>query len=87
MLPTTKPLSVLLMLAYASGAPLFDSIRPAPLDLPLRGFHTEVTALAHDGFRTVRKVAADPIGHATDPIFGRLFAGIARDMGRAVDPR
>lgn len=57
MLSALKPVSLILAMAYSYGAPLFDPVRPGALDLPLRGFHEDMTVAARDGFAIIRQLA------------------------------
>ena len=58
MITSLKSLSVVLAMTYSSGSPLFETLRPQPLDAPLRGFYRTITAFGAEGVRTL--VAATP---------------------------
>lgn len=53
MLAPAKPLVLLLVAAYAYGAPACDGARPALLDAPLHGFHQDVTLLVVENCASV----------------------------------
>jgi hypothetical protein len=86
MLTTVKPVTLLLTLAWSSGAPLFDAVRPKALDLPLRGFHEDVSLAASEGFTAIRQLAATGSVRGTvEAIPGaKLFRQVDRDVKAAI---
>ena len=86
MLATLKPVTVLLTLAWSSGAPLFDAVRPKALDLPLRSFHEDVRLAASEGFTALRQFAwTGSLRGAVEAIPGaQLFRQVDRDVKAAI---
>lgn len=50
-LDAAKPLVILLTCFYGCGAKSFESIRPEPINAPLKGFHQDVNAALDFGAR------------------------------------
>ena len=89
MLSSAKPLVLCLGLAYLSGSPCFDAVRPDALDMPLQGFYQEMTAFAAGWFRTAGLISREDVIAATDRtttglFFARLMGDVGRDLKDAI---
>lgn len=84
MFASLKSLSLLLTLAYSSGAPVFDAVRPAALDLPLRSFHEDVRLAAESGFSSVRQLASiKTVRNSIENLpVSQKFRQLGRDLSR-----
>lgn len=78
MLPTVKPLILVLSLAYAAGAPGLDGLRPKAVDQSLRLFHAEVTLLAGEGLRAATGARHDTL------LAHRLLNDVTRALDRVL---
>lgn len=56
MFEVMKPLIVLLTCFYGWGSQALESIRPDPINVPLRGFHHDVNTIAAFGARTLEAI-------------------------------
>jgi hypothetical protein len=77
MLPTARPLCLLLGLAYSAGAPAFENVRPRAVDETLSRFHQDVTLAAGDGLRVARDLAK---GDRSFMLAGMIFADVNRSL-------
>jgi hypothetical protein len=82
MLTALKPVTLVLAMAYSSGAPLFDAVRPAAMDLPLRSFHEDVGLAAQGGLQGLRQlVTAKTIRDTAELLpVGKLFRQVDREL-------
>ena len=89
MFTSLKPLSLFLALAYSSGAPAFDAVRPQAFDAPLRSFHQYVRLAAESGISTARQLArVETVRDSIELLpVATLFRQIERDIIRATAAR
>lgn len=81
---TLKPLAVIMVLAYSAGSPVFAEVRPRALDMPLRGFHKDVTAAAFTGVGLARAAAQIDAWEiaANITVSGKALDTTARSLAR-----
>ena len=84
MFTSLKSLSMFLALAYSSGAPVFDGVRPGPLDVPLRSFHQDVQLAARNGVAFIRDLASTET--ARSAVEGNPATKLIRQIGRDLTP-
>lgn len=81
MFEVMKPLVVLLTCFYGWGSQAFESIRPEPISVPLRGFHHDVNTIAAFGARTIEAVRFEV--STSDNVIqvpGRAIMAIGREI-------
>lgn len=81
MFEVMKPLMVLLTCFYGWGSQAFESIRPEPINMPLRGFHHDVNTIAAFGARTLEAIRyeASTSDRPVD-VPARVFTAIGREI-------
>lgn len=81
MFDVMKPLIVLLTCFYGWGSHAFESIRPEPINVPLRGFHHDVNTIAAFGARTLDAVRFEvSTSDSVIQVPGRALTAIGREI-------
>lgn len=81
MFEVMKPLLILLTCFYGWGSQAFESIRPEPINVPLRGFHHDVNTFAAFGARTFEAIRYEASTSARPvDIPGRVLTAIGREV-------
>lgn len=81
MFDVMKPLVVLLTCFYGWGSQAFESIRPEPINVPLRGFHHDVNTIAAFGARTLDAVRFEvSTSDSVIQVPGRALMAISREF-------
>lgn len=81
MIDGIKPMMVLLTFVYGWGSDNFDRLRPAVLDVPMKGFHADINMAMQTGGRILSTVRQE-VMMADDGIqaISRAMAGAGREI-------